>query len=1032
MKASRYFGLLCLSCLGLFGSVLGQRPYWEMMHDSVIDLPGVTAAFEQFWQGREPEKGQGYKQFKRWQYMQEMRADDRGRVPANGYEEAEMRRWAAELSTQRHLSSVPTGNWTIMGPVANPVNTSGQPEGLGRTQAVAFHPTDPNTYYLGTAAGGLWVTTNNGTSWSTTTDFLPSIGVSAIAITPSNANIQYIGIGDKDTGDCTNLGVYKSVNNGATWLVSNTGMGSREVHSLIFDPNDDTKLIAATNNGVYRSVNSGANWTQTLASGTTYQVGYRPGSNAVLYAINGTRLYTSLDDGATWNAGTLVGASTQRAAFATTPASPLDIYIVKNVGADPVFKSTDGGVTISTVQTDGKLLLNSSCIGSGTGGQGWYDICIAVDPNNANTVMVGGVSIWKSLDGGQNFSIAGCWSSMATNVHADHHFMAWSPHFPSRLLVCNDGGLYRTDNFGVNYTYLSSGVAVSQMYRMAHSTTRREYVVAGLQDNGMIIGHLPTWTISIGGDGLECAVDPGNDLYQYGSYVNGVIRRSSNAGANWGTIGNNGLNGITEAGPWLTPYSLNPANPNIMIAGYSSIFRSTNVKAAPPSFSNVLTLSGSSIRDITFIDANTAYASRANGEFYRSLDAGLTWTQMTNPPSGSAKDITGDPGNPLRIWVASGNDVCASVDGGATWTLWDTGLPNISCLTVAYDKIADALYCGMWTGVYYRHTSGMANWTSFSNNLPNTQAMHLQIYYDESACIGNHKLRLGTYGRGMWESDLYAPPTMVPVACFGADTLAACANASSVILQDSSAHNPTAWLWNVTGPGTVTYINSTSPTSQNPQVMFSASGTYAVTLTATNINGADVNSKVAYITVTNCILPVAELDFWVITAEEGVWLNWETLGASAEGDWYIERRRNPSEAGIIWRAAASGLQRYAVLDSEIAGADSWYYRIHQTDRNGQIRQSEWRLADLRTRSNAISIYPNPSTGNFTLDLLSPNAGLATLELIDAAGKLVWTDKVNLNTGPNRLNVAPLALASGVYSFRLISVGKQQIHRIMIR
>lgn len=1017
MKAKSLHVLLVLGVFFSGGAAFAQRPYWEMMHDSVIDLPGATAAFERFWEGKTPEKGQGHKQFLRWQYMQQLRADASGKVPPQGYEEAEMRRWREEQATERHLSTVPTGNWTLMGPLLNPVNTSGQPEGLGRCQSVAFHPTDANTYYVGTAAGGLWITTNNGTTWTTTTDFLPSVGVSAVAVTPSNPSIIYIGIGDKDGSDCSSLGTYKSVNGGATWTVSNTGMGNREVHTLIFDPNDDTKLIAATNNGVYRSVNSGANWTQTLSAGTIYQVGYRPGSTTTLYALNNANLYTSTDDGATWGPGVAVGAATGRSAFATTPASSMDVYVVKDIGTDPVFRSTDGGVSFTNVQTDGKRLLNSNCSGGGTGGQGWYDICIAVDPTNANTVMVGGVSIWKSLDGGQNFSIAGCWSSMGTNVHADHHWMAWSPHFPTRLVVCNDGGLYRTDNLGVSYTYMSSGVAVSQMYRMAHSTTRPDYVLAGLQDNGMIFAHLPTWTISVGGDGLECAVDPVNDNYQYGSYVYGVIRRSQTAGASWSTIAADGLNGITEQGAWLTPYALNPANPNIMIAGYTNIFRTTNVRAFPPTWTNVLSLSGSNFRDITFMDANTAYASRANGNFYRSLDAGVTWTAMTNPPGGAAKDITGDPDNPQNIWVASGNDVYRSNDGGATWTLWDTGLPNVSCLTVAYDKLANAVYCGMWTGVYYRHATG-GSWTAFNTNLPNTQAMHLQIYYDNVHCVGNHKLRLGTYGRGMWESDLYAPPTMAPVACFGADTLGACAVIGSVILTDTSAHLPTSWLWNITGPGAVTFINSTSATSQNPEVTFSSPGTYTVTLNATNANGTDVNAKVSYITVSNCVLPESDLNFRAVAVEDAAWLSWEPTGEPGEGDWYVERSRNPGQVGQKWWAAHAGQSHYSIVDRETMGERQWYYSLHQTNANGETRRSEWRMVDFSASKPQMQAFPNPNLGEFTITVGLEEPQRLRAELVDASGRVVWMEERTADAGILNWQVKPERLPNGIYVLRV--------------
>jgi photosystem II stability/assembly factor-like uncharacterized protein len=428
--------------------------------------------------------------------------------------------------------------------------------------------------------------------------------------------------------------------------------------------------------------------------------------------------------------------------------------MVKDVGVNPVFRSTDGGLSFSRIQTDNKLLLNGDCLGGGTGGQGWYDICISVDPANPNNIMVGGVSLWKSTDGGVNFSIAGCWSDMATNVHADHHFLAYSPLNPSRLYDCNDGGVYYTDDFGTAYTNLSSGIAASQIYRVGLSGSDPGMLVAGFQDNGTVISRQPAWITTEGGDGMDCAIDPTDNQYQYGSYVNGLIYRSTDAGFGWRTIAETGkAGGIDEEGPWLTPYALQPGNPNVMVAGYISLWRSPDVKATTPTFTKVQPFATTdppiTIVDVHFANANTVYASRSNGEFWRSTDAGVAWSQRVNTPGGGAKDIAADPVNPNNVWVASGNDIYRSTDGGGTWTLWDTGLPNIPALTVVYDRVANALYCGMWTGVYYRHATD-PSWVEYKDGLPNTQAFHLQIFYDQNpvGCVGRDKLRLATYGRG--------------------------------------------------------------------------------------------------------------------------------------------------------------------------------------------------------------------------------------------------------------------------------------------
>jgi hypothetical protein len=299
------------------GFSTGQRPYWEMMQDDIVDYKATVAAFNAYWAGRTPGKGQGYTVFQRWAYLNGLRVKPDGTLPRAGAEAAEMERWDREYAQLRRTDLSPKGNWTGMGPVALPTNNTGQPNGIARTTTIAFHPTDPNRLYVGTPNGGLWASADGGATWATQTDFLPTLGVSAILVDPVTPTTMYIGTGDKDARNASGLGVYKSVDGGATWAPSNTGMGNRTVYGMRFDPNSSGTIIAATDFGIYRSTNSGASWIQTLPSGTTYQVTYRPGSTNTLYAANATRFFTSTDDGATWNAGVTVSSS-GRAAFAVT------------------------------------------------------------------------------------------------------------------------------------------------------------------------------------------------------------------------------------------------------------------------------------------------------------------------------------------------------------------------------------------------------------------------------------------------------------------------------------------------------------------------------------------------------------------------------------------------------------------------------------------------------------------------------------------------------------------------------------------
>jgi photosystem II stability/assembly factor-like uncharacterized protein len=1066
------------------GFPTGQRPYWEMMQDKIVDYKATVAAFNAYWAGRTPGKGQGYKVFQRWAYINGLRVQPDGTLPAASAVAAEMERWGREYAHLRRTSLTPSGNWTAMGPVALPTNNTGQPNGIGRTTTIAFHPTDPNRLYVGTPNGGLWASTDGGATWATQTDFLPTLGVSAILVDPVTPATMYIGTGDKDANDASGLGVYKTTNGGTTWTASSTGMGDLTVHGMRFDPDGSSTVIAATTDGIYRSTNGGANWIQTLASGTTYQVTYRPGSTNTLYAANKEQFFTSTDDGATWNAGVTVSTSA-RTAFAVTAANPNHVYMVKDVGSNPVFRSTDGGLSFTNVQTDGKDLMNGDCDGAVGPGQGWYDICISVDPANANNVMVGGVSLWKSTDGGVNFAIAACWSDMATNVHADHHALAYSPHHPSRLYDCNDGGVYYTDNFGTAYSNLSSGIAASQIYRVGLSGSDPGMLVAGFQDNGTAISRQPAWTTTEGGDGLNCAIDPTDNQFQYGSYVFGDIYRSTDAGFSWTTIANNGIGGIDETGPWLTPYALQPGNPNVMVAGYTSIWRSSDVKDASPSFTNVQAFAFTTIRDVHFADANTVYASCDNGEFWQSTDAGLTWNQGADTPGDGAKDIAADPANPNNVWVAAGNDIYRSTDGGTNWTLWDTGLPDISALTVVYDRVSNALYCGMWTGVYYRLATD-PSWVPYNAGLPNTQALHLQIFYDQGGCVGRDMLRLATYGRGIWQSDLRSSPTRIPVACFGADKTTVCAASDTLQLRDSSAHDPTGWNWTVTGSGPVTFVNGTGPTSQNPQVTLSTDGLYTVTLVATNANGSSTKVRNNYLRV------VINLE---ITCPENVTRSTDTGLCSAAVTYNPASTVNCTGATtILTEGLASGaafpvgtttntfsvtangqtttcsftvtivgeMRPVVVLDSGrltttlpyesyqwyldgtlLAGAiESSYtpaaagwYSVAVEDSNGcrgtsdSLYHSPVGMAEGLTGQDVLRVYPNPTSGLLEVELSCRDCvegATYALRVSDLMGRMLMTTNVLIEGGEGsaRLNLGDCS--AGIYLIRVNDL----VHRVM--
>ena len=305
------------------------------------------------------------------------------------------------------------------------------------------------------------------------------------------------------------------------------------IYSLRIDPTDNSILFAATSDGIYKSINSGTSWSLKTAN-VWGDIEFKPGDHTIMYASSnpyaGTYINRSTDNGDTWSFS-LVAASGYRGEIAITPADPTVVYLLAANSAGGVYgiyKSTDSGVIFTEVNSGSPAgMLGYYTDGSGgSGGQGSYDLCIAVDPSNANTVFIGGITTWKSTDGGVTFSPSNNWTSYnvynisgVAVVHADKHVLAYQNS--STLFEGNDGGIYKTTNGGTSYTDLTNGMVISQIYRIGVSQTNTTLVLNGLQDNGSKLYNAGFWSDVTGGDGMECIVDYSNANYMYATYVKG-------------------------------------------------------------------------------------------------------------------------------------------------------------------------------------------------------------------------------------------------------------------------------------------------------------------------------------------------------------------------------------------------------------------------------------------------------------------------------------------------------------------------------
>lgn len=857
-----FFGLLLMFSMNGRGQSLqpdtSDYPYWiEMMQDNSVPVNDVVKAFDTYWNGREIRRGSGWKPFKRWEYYNTMRMRPDGSRATN----AELLAAWEQMAPLRSQEST-GGNWVILGPVQQPpIVNSGQPNGLGRINNLAFDPSDAAVIYAGAASGGLWKSVDSGQSWQPLTDVLPTLGVSSALVDPVNTEIVYLGTGDRDHNDAPGIGVMKSIDGGISWNSSNTGMGDLTVGDMLFHLTNSNIILAATNGGLYRSNNGGNSW-QLKNTGNFKDIDQHPLNPAVFYATASGKFYRSNDTAHTWTQISTV-PTVSRMMIATSVASPDVVYLLlaNNNSFNSLHRSLDAGLSF-TERSNSPNLMDWSTSGSGTGGQAWYDLAFTANPSNADELYAGGVNVWRSLDGGATWLINSHWTGSSGNpaVHADCHWLGYAPH--GSLYAGNDGGVYYTNNSGLSWTEITSGLAISQIYKIGQSVTVRDRLMAGYQDNGTTVYNASGWLTVAGGDGMEAAVDPDNAAYTYGSYYYGDIYRLTNDNYD-GSIAGNGTNGITEGGAWVTPFVISEADPNTMFIGMNAVWRSNNIKANSvgsvswTQLNNGLSSGNCLDLELSPSDPDLLYVSKSNNTLYRTDDAfaaGFTFINLTGdlPHTGLVKSIETHPTNPNVVYIIQDRKIFRSEDRGQTWIDLTANLPDVPMSDLVYYKRSqEGLYLGTDIGVFYRdnYTNG---WVSVSNGLPAAiQISEMDIWYD-SVSGNSDRIRAASFGRGVWESGLYGTKpvaefksnkTLIPKGC-------------TIDFFDLSSGIPDHWEWTFQGA-----VPSTSSAMNPNDVYYSAAGIYEVTLKVWNDAGSDSITKTSYIAVSDSLYP--EIEFIV-------------------------------------------------------------------------------------------------------------------------------------------------------------------------
>ncbi|TDQ16439.1 putative secreted protein (Por secretion system target) [Algoriphagus boseongensis] len=714
---------------------------WKLMERRDMKLQEIDALAKRFFDAVGRTRGTGFKQYERWKYEQQFHLDENGYFLPEGFDQQQYEQAAL-------MASATQGTWTEIGPTYWN-RTSGWNPGVGRITSIAVSPSNPNIIYVTTPGGGMWKSTQGGNQWIPLADYDNSMmTMYSVTVHPSNPNIVY--------GGKTNGTILKSLDGGFNWTSANSNVGT--VYKILFHPTDPTILFAVGSSGISKSIDGGNSF---VRKSTVFaeDIEFLPENLNVLIASD-NQVQRSTDGGETWTTlGSSQGLSTTgRTLVAVSPASPLRVYAVQASGSvfGRMYRSDDGGATFYTTvigsSSSGTNYFGYETSGTGTTGQAGYDMAMTVNPNNADEVHIAGIICWKSTNGGYSFSPTTAWSlpnSIGYN-HADVHVLEW---VGNTIYSGSDGGIYKSIDYADNWTDLTSGLGIRQFYRISNSKTNPALVMGGAQDNGTSIYKNNGWIDWLGADGMDNIVSPLDANLIWGTSQYGSMYRTTNGGSSYSSISE------PATGNWVTPIAVE-SNTNTIYAGWNGVYRSTDLGVSWTKISGNVITSNLNTLFVAPSDSKYIYAS-VGGTLYVTNDGGSNWSNYSIGSTISSIGI--HPNNPERIWItttSSANRLLYSEDAGATISNISTGLPSMAGRSVVIDDTPqEGVYVGMNIGVYYKNNQ-MTSWVNMTENLPLVAVNEVELVPNAG------KIRVGTYGRGIWESPIYS-------ACPGASNLSA-------------------------------------------------------------------------------------------------------------------------------------------------------------------------------------------------------------------------------------------------------------------
>ncbi len=852
-----------------------SAPDWaKLMYTENPNVNEVAQLFANYYKKTPFVKTQHTQYYKRWRKAINPYLNNEGYFDKSKKEELSL--VIAQLKNSQQINKAKTvGNWTPLGPFKNFKAGGVIPSGaLANVYTIGKCDAFPNIMYCGTEPGEVYKSIDGGDNWAnaslslvtaeTPQAITANVGINALAVHPTNPNIVYIGSGSE---------VYKTTNGGISWisvfnsniLLSGYMENPAELHINTSNPQI---VMVAGKEGIYRTSNGGTSWTQVLTN-SCFDIKAKPGSPNTLYTVrtntitNTHQFLTSTDAGLTWipqSTGWYTSVDPARtvegARIAVSAANTNRIYAFLigdsksgDNGFIGVYSSNDGGITwANTMGYDGapyttthpNLIASSNSAGFN---QGFYNCAIMASNTTANDLLVGGIGMWRSNDGGQSFQCI--YNYSCGNYNPMHVDMQDFRAFGNEYWATTDGGNYKSlDLFNTQPQFKMDGINGTDFWGFG-SGWNRDILVGGTFHNGVDV-YGETFPSGVfldlgGGEPASGYVNPGNQTAQARIYSTNVGSRIIPPSIN-GTVLNAPFQMTINEDAWFGESSEIEFHPScynhLYLGDQNKLYKSTDGGA---SFSLIYTASANTKVlgiEISRTNTNTMYIivrpNSGSSYIVKTTNDWVTSSTITALPNGGNNLImmSLDPENDQTIWLTyprggNMNKVYKTTNGGVTWVNQTTSLLNAQTIQ-AIQTIGGTnggVYIATNLSCYYRNNT-LSNWVLDNTNLPTSIcATGIRPFYRDG------KIRLASYGKGIWESPLYEAPTR-PVAKIMVDKLSANLNCNVFYFDDYSMLNHTGatWAW--------TFQNANLSTSsvRNPTVTFNAVGNHTVTLTVTDAN----------------------------------------------------------------------------------------------------------------------------------------------------------------------------------------------------